>query len=288
MSAKKRIRKNRYKKQVLKKRFKNKKQIHLQLGLYLKVTAGICLLGVMSLGLIFIHDFLTQCDYFMANDIRITGEKRLKQKEVLKTAGIKKGENTLSWNLSLMRTRLIAHPLISEAEITRILPSGITINITEHHTLAVLDLGRHFLINDKGVIFKERDRSDPKKLPIIKGLDYSDLNAPGTSRSVPLKAVMEVLMLKEKIDRNIPQLSVKQIIVDREIGLTLQTSGGVESILLGYGNYMAKYDKLKKVYSFLKKKRQLAEVDSLNLVNPDRIILKRSMTLSSVEKQKEV
>ncbi len=288
MSTKKRIRKNRYKKQVSRKRFKNKKQSHLQLGLYLKIAAGICILGVMSLGLIFMHDFLTQCDYFRADNLQITGEKRLEQKEVLKTAGIKKGENTLSWNLSLIRTRLIGHPLISEAEITRVLPSGIIINITEHNTLAVLDLGRHFLINDKGVIFKERDKSDPKKLPIIKGLDYSDLNAPEKSQSVPLSAVMEVLLLKDKIDSSIPQLSIKQIIVDREIGLTLQTSGGIESILLGYGNYMAKYDKLKKVYSFLKKKRQLAEVDSLNLVNPGRIILKRSMILSSVKKQKEV
>ena len=94
--------------------------------------------------------------------------------------------------------------------------------------------------------------------------------------------------IREKIDSNIPQLSVKKILVDREIGLTLQTSGDIDSILLGYGDYKSKYDKLKKIYSYLKKKQKLAGVDSLNLTNPDRIILKRSMVLSSAKQEKEV
>ena len=92
MSTKKRIRKNRYKKQALKKRQKNRKQLLPNLGLYLKIVAGVCFIGAMSLSLIFFHDLLTQCDYFKADDIRITGAQRLHQKSILETAGIKKGE----------------------------------------------------------------------------------------------------------------------------------------------------------------------------------------------------
>ncbi len=287
MSTKKRIRKNRYKKQTPGKKLKNRR-IAINIGLYLKIIAGICFLGAMSVSLIFIHDLLIQCDYFSAREIQVSGNVRLTHQDVIQTAGIETGENILSWNLHLIRRRLKAHPLISDADIMRELPTGLTIHITEHQALAVLDFGRYFLINTKGDIFKERDASDPETLPIIKGLDYSDLDADGMPQSKPLKAVMDVLVLKEKIDRNIPQLSVKNILVDREIGVTLQTSGNIESILLGYGDYRIKYDKLKTICSFLNKRGQLRDVDSLNLVNPDRIILKRSMILSSAKKQKEV
>jgi len=70
----------------------------------------------MSLMFIFIHDVLTQCDYFKAESITVTGGQRLTPDQILKTADIEEGVNLVSLNLKMIRKRLLAHPWIAEAE----------------------------------------------------------------------------------------------------------------------------------------------------------------------------
>jgi len=274
LSDRKRIRKNRYKNPKSKKRYGISLRISPKFGFFLKAFGGIGIISFLSISLIFIHDLLTQCDYFRAGDIKISGGKRLSDQEVLKYAGIQRGDNILSINLSLARTRLMDHPWIEDVEIRRELPSGISVRVREHSALAVLDMGRKFLINHKGEIFKENEVSDPKNLPYVCGLDYSDLNASDKKRSVPLSAVLEWLLIESKESFILPEMKIEKITVDREIGITLQISGGMRSICLGYNDYSSKKNRLRRIVRYLRNRSQLKEIQSINLINPDRVILR--------------
>ncbi|MBW1898721.1 MAG: FtsQ-type POTRA domain-containing protein [Deltaproteobacteria bacterium] len=274
MSDRKKIRKNRYKNPKSKRRYGISLRISSKFGFFLKAFGGIGIISFLSISLIFIHDLLTQCDYFRAEDIKISGGKRLSDQEVLKYAGIQRGDNILSINLSLARTRLMDHPWIEDVEIRRELPSGISVRVREHSALAVLDMGRKFLINHKGEIFKENEVSDPKNLPYVCGLDYSDLNASDKKRSVPLSAVLEWLLIESKESFILPEMKIEKITVDREIGITLQISGGVRSICLGYNDYSSKKNRLRRIVRYLRNRSQLKEIQSINLINPDRVILR--------------
>lgn len=268
------IRKNRFKNKKKKASFGSRHQIMSRLGFCLKIISGAGLLFLMSLGLIFIHDFITQCDYFRADKIVISGERRIPEKEILKYAGIQKDENILALNLPLARKQLLSHPWIADAEISRELPKGITIQIREHKALAVLNIGRKFLINYKGEIFKESELSDPKDLPVISGLDYSDLGPIDEEKNTPLASVVEWLLMRYKMNRILPEIDVKEIKVDREIGLTLLLSDGDRSICLGYKDYHQKINRLRRIVNFLNERSQLNEIQSINLINPDRVILR--------------
>jgi len=285
--GKKKLRKNRYKKRSRKNQYRAKGLFKSRPTLYLAISAGVGLLTAMSLGLVFIHDLLTQCEYFEATAISTNEGERLSRADILKQAGIGIGDNILSINLPLVRARLLSHPWISEAEVSRVFPSEMTITVKEQEPVAVLVLGRHFVINAQGEIFKELDDTDQQNLPVVTGLEYSDLNSPGEPRTRAYAAVMEALELKHRVEKDIPGLAIRQIIVDREIGLKLQTQGRIQSILLGYHHYATKYDRLKKIYFYLKKEQLFTKVDSLNLVNLDRIVLKPAKVLSSAKKQKE-
>ncbi len=274
MSDRKKIRKNRYKNLKSKRRYGISLRISSKFGFFLKAFGGIGIISFLSISLIFIHDLLTQCDYFRAEDIKISGGKRLSDQEVLKYAGIQRGDNILSINLSLARTRLMDHPWIEDVEIRRELPSGIAVRVREHSALAVLDMGRKFLINHNGEIFKENEVSDPKNLPYVCGLDYSDLNAPDKKRSLPLSAVLEWLLIESKESFILPEMKIEKITVDREIGITLQISGGVRSICLGYNDYSSKKNRLRRIVRYLRNTSQLKEIQSINLINPDRVILR--------------
>ncbi len=254
-----------------------------------KAVAGVIFVGLMIVMFIFSYDLITQCNYFKTKSLTVAGNNRLSDKEIISRAHIKKGINIFSVNFSLVRKRLLEHPWIAEAEISRELPSGINIKVKEQKPLAIIDMGRRFLINDNGEIFKEWRAADPEGLPVITGLEYSDIFIPVPSGSnnwnrkiaridsqlcnTIFAAVMDVLHLGKSAESILPNREIRQIQVDREIGLTVYAFNKVKAIRLGYDNYQDKYNLLKKVLLYIKKIKDFKDYISIDLNNFNRIIV---------------
>ena len=301
MLDRKNRRKNVYKNSITKKRNKIKERFKN----CFRTVCGVVFLLFVSTAFIFGYDLFTQCSYFSAESIIVKGANRLSEEEILKQSFVKQGVNILSINLSKTRKRLLAHSWIAEAEVSRELPATIKIRIEEHEPLAVLDLGRRFLIDARGEIFKERTASDPDGLPVITGLEYSDLNVSGIddasfnqervgrqARKTPLGAVMAVLRLGQEPDSAVPNRFIESIHVDREIGLTLHASyyasGRVRAIKLGYNDYPGKYVMLKNILFHLQKKDRFPDFDSIDLNNVNRIVVNPVKVESTAGNHKEV
>jgi cell division protein FtsQ len=280
---KKRFQKNRYKNSPARKGTGFKKRF---VGC-LKLIAGTAMVISMSFMFIFCHDLLTQCDYFKAKDIEVLGHLRLTEHEIVKQAQIYEGENTLSVNLSLTRARLLEHPWIAEAEVRRVLPSKIIVSIKEHTPIAIMDVGRNYLLNSKGQVFKKWEASDARivssNLAVVKGLDYSDLGSKEKPMSDPFGAVMDVLTLWH--DNRIPGMKIKTINVDREIGLTLCLYDQIRTVRLGYDDYPKKYDRLKDVFSHLSRNNNSTGIDSVDLKSLSRIVVKPNNTQPPANKK---
>jgi cell division protein FtsQ len=248
-----------------------------------KFTAVIAAVMTVTALFILVHDLLTQCDYFGARQLTIEGMRRLTREQVAGQAGVQDGVNILSTNLSLVRKRLRAHPWIAEAEVRREIPSGLTIRIKEHFALAMVDLGRKYLMNTHGEIFKAWEASDPDPLPVIKGLKLSDLTVYGQSESsnfnsdreptAPFKAVMQVLQLGGKKGSILPNRLVRQIHVDRQIGLTIYAFDPGKTINLGYSDYAGKYRMLANLFSYLKRHRSISDFDRIDMNNLKRVVV---------------
>ncbi len=282
--GRKHIRSNYYKNSAAKKC----NRIIKRLVFCIKTAGVVAALLLVSFVFIFSYDLLTQCDYFKAEKLVVTGTSRLSEKQVLEQAQIKKGINIISVNLSMVRKRLLAHSWITEAEVSRDLPSGINIGIKEHKSLAILDLGRKFLINTSGEIFKEMAVSDPDQLPIISGLEFSDINTRDKPRSIPFNAVMNVLELGQKSNSVLPCKLIKKIQVDREMGLTIYAFDRIKAIKIGYNNYPNKYDRLKDILVHLKKRRGFSHLESIDLNNLNSIVVHPMKMESPAGSHKEV
>jgi cell division protein FtsQ len=186
--------------------------------------------------------------------------------------------------LSLVRKRLLAHPWIAEAGVSREIPSGLSIRIKEHAPLAVVDVGQKFLINHSGKIFKAWDASDPANLPIVSGLNVLDLppvygqidspeNDIAQERTTPFKAVMKVLRLGGQQGSILPNRSIRQIRVDRQIGLTLLAFDRNKTINLGYDDYDGKYHMLANLFSYLKHQQSVSDFDRIDLNYLNRVVV---------------
>ncbi len=282
--GRKRIRKNYYKNSTARKRSKILKRFVFCLKLSV-VGAGLVL---VSLLFVFSYDFLTQCDYFKAKELSIIGTHRLTQKQVLKQANITTGVNIFSLNISKVRKRLLAHSWIEDAEVSRELPTGINIKIKEQKPLAVLDHGRKFIINSRGEIFKEMEKADHCNLPMISGLEFSDINVKGELRSIPFDAVMKILGLGQKPESVLPYSLIKRIHVDREMGLSIYAFDHIREIKIGYHNYPDKYAMLKDVLFYLQKNGEFSRLESIDLNNLNRIVVNPAKIESDAKGHKEV
>jgi len=280
----KRIRKNYYKNSGAGKRNKMLKRFVFGLKLTVVGTA----LVFVSLLFVFSYDFLTQCDYFKAKGLMVVGTHRLTKNQVLEQVNITNGVNIFSVNLSKVRKRLLAHSWIEDAEVRRELPSGINIRIKEQKPVAVLDLGRKFIINTHGEIFKEMDKADHCNLPMISGLEFSDINVKGELRSIPFDAVMKILGLGQKSESVLPCGLIKRIHVDREMGLTIYAFDHIGEIKIGYNDYPNKYAMLKEVLFYLKKNGGFSRLESIDLNNLNRIVVNPSKIESAAKGHKEV
>jgi cell division protein FtsQ len=170
------------------------------------------------------------------------------------------------------------------------------ISIREHQPAAILDLGRRFLIDDCGKIFKELDGSDPQQLPIIRGLSYSDLDLDTQPRPPALrsaeaiaatpfgkspthgsiyKAAVNALLLVRRHAAALPNEQLGSIQVDREIGVTIHTVDRKQSIQMGFNDYARKLDVLELVLAFVRDTEawHLEEIESIDLKNPDRVVV---------------
>lgn len=253
-----------------------------------KAAAGIAMLLLTSFAFIFGYDVITQCNFFRAKHISVQGNHRLSELEILRQARVNTDSNILSINLQMTRKRLLAHPWIAEAEIRRELPDVVAIKIAEHRPLAIVDLDRKFIIGSRGEIFKEWSPLDDDRLPIITGLEFSDLDEPGKPRSVPLGAVMEVFQLGSGPNSILPTRLIKRIYVDRESGITICAFEKNQTIRLGFYDYPEKYERLKEILFQMEKFKNINGFDSINLNNPQRIVVHPIRIESSTQDRREV
>lgn len=253
-----------------------------------KTLGMVALVVVMSFTFVFIHDLLNQCAYFKVETIQVSGAQRLSVDQILEYGGIRKDTNILSINLRLIRTKLMAHPWIADADISRRLPNGIRIRVVEQTPLAIVDLGRRFILNTRGDIFKEWSASDPDHLPVISGIAFSDLKLPGEPAPLSFRAVMSVLMLGQQNGSILPNHQVREIHVDRQAGLTLFPMDKGKTIRLGYGDYPNKYTRLAKILDHLKLRRDFSDFESIDLNNPNRIVVHPLRIESPEREPKEV
>ena len=272
MLVNKKKRKNYYKKSPAKKRAKKLNAVIFGF----KIASLISIISIMSFMFVFAYNLMIQCDYFKAKNIIVTGNSILDEKNILKQYEINNNTNILSLNLSVLQKNMQIHPWIKEAEIIRDLPDKLIIRIKEQKPVATLDIGRKFLINDSGKIFKEKSDSDPEILPVITGLKLTDINLSGEAPGNSFSSVISVLKLGEKAKSILPNSIIKTIEVDQHTGLTLHiidnASFNINQVKLGYKDYNNKYERLKNVLIYLGGKYNITGFDSIDLNNSNRII----------------
>lgn len=275
MARKKQARKNRYKKD--RRQTRQKIVGRLMVGFKLVVLIAV----IMGFSALFMMGYaaVTHTDYFRIESIKVSGLSRLTDTDILKQAKIQRGDNLLAVNLRTVRKRLLAHPWIATARVSREIPGTLCIEITENRALAVLDLGRRFLINTNGKVFKEHSMEDPKELPMVTGISYGEISLGEDSLSPAMEAVVQVLQISQHKHSAIPYGRIQEMHVDAEMGVSLAVWKNQCRIKLGFEQFDAKFRRIRRLLPHLRQNPEWREFGTIDVTNPDRIVVQLGSSL---------
>ncbi len=97
----------------------------------LLISLIVIVVAVVSLGLLYSYRSLVLGDYFALNTLEIQGNSRLSSREILESADLVKGGNTLALSIDAVEDSLSKHPWVAEVSVKRVLPGTLIIGIRE-------------------------------------------------------------------------------------------------------------------------------------------------------------
>jgi cell division protein FtsQ len=176
--------------------------------------------------------------FFKVDTIKISGESRYTEQQILETSGVETGENLFMLNKYSIANRLNEKlPYIEEVRINRKLPDTLLIDVTEcAHTYALTQDGTAWLISSNGKIVDSCTPADAKDLPSIDGCK---LQKPSVSSKIALSSGSQtrlnslLSLLKALEDANLTD-QVNTIHLDSAAELSMDY-GGRFTVKLLYG-----------------------------------------------------
>ncbi len=114
---------------------------------------------------------LLNSSLFALAKTNVIGVRELKPEEVIKLGGINKGTNIFKLKINQIEQKISLHPLVKSVTVTRKLPDGLNVVLTERVPIGVIPQGDSFYAIDReGVFLYEVNSIGKINLPIITGV----------------------------------------------------------------------------------------------------------------------
>ena len=195
----------------------------------LGVTAGLTAVGF---GLLAGYRFLTTNERFAVTSIEITGEQHLTEDQIRARLPVQLGDNVFQTDLGKVAAAARTLPWVRSAEVRRVLPHTIVIDLREHEAAAVVELGELYLVDAAGRPFKraQLEAGDGAGLPVITGLPREVYEAaPEATAQTIVTALGALATWRAEPGRP----AIGEIHLDTHHALTLRTYEQATAIQLG-------------------------------------------------------
>jgi len=210
---------------------------------------------------------LCRADFFRLTAITINGCRHLDKEQVLEQSGLDIHTNLLAMRTEDIIGRLVAHPWIDRATVTRRWPDEISIHIGERQPVAMINLKEGLCYLDKKfAVIGPVAPTDDVDFPVITGLE--DLSAPvdrEAGRSAALSEALTLINQAERGNTYLPSQNISEIHVTEQGELVLYLLDQVFPIYLGREGMKDKYWRLAKILKGLYKRREIFRIDHIRM-----------------------
>lgn len=247
----------------------------------LRAIVGVLLVVAIGSGVAYgARRYVRTSPRFAVNHIVTTGGKRRGPEEIASIAGISKGQNVFSVDLDRARARLTNDPWIESAEVTRQLPSEITIHVSEREAAGIVSLSSvagtegTYLVTREGLIIKRVEPADPIDFHIVTGVPLKMLV---DDRDGATRVIRQALDLANDYERSpLAQRSpIQEVHVEVNGDLTLIVGKQGTVLRMGAAPYRKKLEQAVRVMGELDRRGAKPEVIMLDdEARTDRVVVR--------------
>ena len=238
----------------------------------LLLVVGLCL-GLYAGGRLLARRFFFDNPDYRLSTIDIQTDGPLPREQIMRTAGLREGENIFRVNLSEVHDRLQQLPQVDEVQVVRKLPSEIDIRLIERKPVAWITSEKDmadpfspetaFLVDARGVLMKEKKLlPEYLGLPLISGCTSESLEAGKIVDSYEARAALELLRMSSRSFMQ-TRFQVRQIDLSKGYCLSV-TDKNHTRVLLGFENLEAQVQRLEQLLTYADDSKQ--ELATVNLL----------------------
>nr|NJM04432.1 FtsQ-type POTRA domain-containing protein [Desulfobacula sp.] len=250
----------------------------------LKFIMVVAFFSILGLAAIFVHDFITQAEFFNITQIEVIGANHASREDILGLADLNRSRNIYELNTSLTEKKIATHPWVQSVSLRRESDSKLKITLKEQEPLALVRIKNtaEVLINIQGKPFKEYEPETDRleSLPVITGLELTKSGDQYGFASILFDSVMDFLKTGESGP-------VERIDGHKNTGVTLQTKNFTKPlsapdqdtvpIKLGFDNFKAKLKKAKKISEYIDKNLPERTICAMDLFNIEKVFIKTKL-----------
>ncbi|MFQ5790671.1 MAG: cell division protein FtsQ/DivIB [Acidobacteriota bacterium] len=106
------------------------------------------------------------------NHIRVEGNRRLAEGEILEALELHRETNILTLDLEALKQRLLRSVWVKDVELTRVLPATLTLRVIERKPVGIAVADRLYLIDGEGIFLDEVGPHHASlALPLVRGVE---------------------------------------------------------------------------------------------------------------------
>ncbi len=230
---------------------------------------GVAFVGVICFE---IYTLLVKTTFLRLEKIEVTQLTRLTRDDIIALAGVKIGDDMLSFRLRRIGEQLAKNPWLDNVKVRRYFPHTLSIELTEREPVAVVSMGYLYYLDTKGEVFKPLTEGDRLDFPVLTGLSEDDIGKDLKGSREALQQTLKIIALLKKGE--VFKLDdVSEIHYDKGYGFTLFTANTGVPVKLGYSAFEEKLARLTRIYGELQ--AQLPQLEYIDLDYNDKIIVKR-------------
>lgn len=203
--------------------------------------------------------------YLTIQYIKIEGNYRVSGSEILKRTNLTKGESSLLFFDSDLERKIEKSPWIMDANITKILPNSVSIEVKEAEIFCLIKQGEKSLkyITDSGIILDDAN--------IDFGLDFPVIISENILEPELLEYALSILKIS-KYDSVLNFEHISELNVSSIYGITVVTTEGVNVFFGLRENLQERWNRLKRTFLFSQNSNIKQEYIDLSL--KDKVVVK--------------
>lgn len=213
---------------------------------------------------------ITTTERLAIETIKIAGANRVSEEDIHDLAGIEEGDNILSFREGVVAGKIRRNPWIKDVDISRGLPSTVTIEVTEREPLALVKLDAMYVMDASGVVFKKYSPEDGLDLPVITGLSADGLRE--TTGELEEGLLELIRTLKGREGFNLAKVS--EIHADRVFGLSVYTLDEGVRLDVGLQGFSPKLESFEKILKT--RGGSLSGIEAMDLNNYREVVVRFS------------